>query len=119
MTETNDTHDIPAELARRARDAAYVAIGLGVLGLQRAQVARRGMLREDHIDEGVARARRGIAISTERMGELLDSTLALVTSELAPLGRQLPEPARGLASKACAGLTALGEQLRQIVTPGG
>ena len=118
MPETNDMNDIVAEVARRARDAAYVAVGLGVLGLQRAQVARHELLREDHVDEGVARASRGIATGAQRVGELLDSTLALVSSQLEPLGAQLPEPARGLASKACAGLEALGEQLRQLVMRG-
>jgi hypothetical protein len=118
MAETNSTSDIAAELARRARDAAYVAVGLGVLGFQRAQVARHELLREDHVDEGVARARREIATGAQRVSELLDSARALLSSQLEPLGAQLPEPARGLASKACAGLETLGEQLRQLVSPG-
>ena len=116
--DTNDTNDVAAELARRAREAAYVAVGLGVLGLQRAQVAKHEILREEHVDEGVARARRGIAAGTQRVSGLLDGALALVSQELAPLGAQLPEPARGLVSKACSDLVALGQQLRQLVTPG-
>ena len=118
MPETNDTNDVAAELARRARDAAYVAVGLGVLGLQRARAVRNEILREEHVEESGARARRGFATGTQRVSDLLDSALSLVSQELAPLGAQLPEPARGLVSKACTGLSALGEQIRQLVTPG-
>ncbi len=76
---TNDIATEVAELARRAREAAYVAIGLGVLGVQRAQALRR---------------------------------------ELAPLGAQLPGPARELAERARCELEAVGSQLRRLLTPG-
>jgi len=36
-----DTRSMTEELSRTARDAAYVAVGLGVMGVQRAQVRRR------------------------------------------------------------------------------
>jgi hypothetical protein len=36
-----ELHEITDEVATRARDVAYVAVGLGVLGFQRAQVERR------------------------------------------------------------------------------
>jgi hypothetical protein len=116
--KADDVVDVAAQLARRARDAAYVAVGLGVLGLQRAQVARRALLREDRVEEGVARARHGVATGAQRLGALVDRSTALVSSQLEPLGAQLPEPARGIVTKACAELEVLGEQLRQLVTLG-
>lgn len=42
MTEPRQLGD---EVATRARDALYVAVGLGVLGLQRAQVERVALQR--------------------------------------------------------------------------
>ena len=41
MPDRNDLTGLATEVANRARDAAYVAVGLGVLGLQRAQVQRQ------------------------------------------------------------------------------
>ncbi|HXZ61436.1 MAG TPA: hypothetical protein VEG62_01750, partial [Acidimicrobiales bacterium] len=40
MTELKD---ITEEISKTARDAAYVVVGLGVLGLQRAQVRRQDL----------------------------------------------------------------------------
>lgn len=107
----DQTNDITSELVRRARDAAYVAVGLGVLGLQRAQVVRHELVRQERVDEGVTRLRAGVATGTRQIGEWLDGTLSVVSA-------QLPEPARELADKARSGLEAVGAQLRQLATPG-
>ena len=37
--------DITDEITKTARDAAYVVVGLGVLGIQRAQVRRQQLQR--------------------------------------------------------------------------
>lgn len=118
MSDANETSDIATELARRARDAAYVAVGLGVLGLQRAQVLRHELVRSERVDEEVARLRSGIVTGTQQMGEWVEGTLSFVTAQLAPLGAQLPEPARELAARALDGLEAVGAQLRQLATSG-
>ncbi len=121
-TEVNDLPSFAAEVARRARDAAYVAVGLGVLGIQRAQTARHDLLRQDRLDESAARVRAGVATGTRQVGrqvgEWLDGTLSLVSSQLSPLADELPEPARELAGKARAALEEVGAQLRHLATPG-
>ncbi len=49
------------DLPRSVRDAAYVLVGLGVLGFQRAQVARRELTRQlpdlaEHLPAGIREA---------------------------------------------------------------
>lgn len=119
MPDADDMNDLVTEVARRARDAAYVAVGLGVMGLQRVRVAQHDLARQANVDEGVARVRTGVATGTQQVGEWLEGTISLVTSQLAPLGAQLPEPARELAGKARAALEQVGAQLRHAATPGG
>lgn len=41
MDEADELDTLVSAWARRARDAAYVAVGLGVLGYQNVQAARR------------------------------------------------------------------------------
>lgn len=122
LDEQNKTSDLPNEVARRARDMAYVAVGLGVLGLQRAQAARHELAhqaRQDRLEEGADRLRAGIATGAQQFGEWLDGARTLVSSQLAPPGSQLPEPARELATKARTLLEEVGAKLRQLVAPGG
>lgn len=118
MPDAIDTNDIASEIARRARDVAYVAVGLGVLGLQRAQAARHELTRQGKVDEGVDRLRSGLATGTQQVGEWLESARTVFSSQLAPLGSQLPEPARDLATKARARLEEVGSLLRQLAAPG-
>jgi hypothetical protein len=73
-------------LGRLARDSAYVAVGFGVLGFQRAQVARRSL--------------------EKRLGKSLPpevTQLAKAAGELAgDLRRDLPKEAAALAREAAA-----------------
>jgi|GEM_PF-3927226 len=46
MPGAEERNDLVTEVARRARDAAYVAVGLGVIGLGRAQAARADLARQ-------------------------------------------------------------------------
>lgn len=118
MPDANEMNDIAADLARRARDAAYVAVGLGVLGIQRVQAVRHELVRQERVDEGVARLRAGVATGAHQIGEWLDGTVSLVSAQLAPLGARLPESARELAETARTGLEAVSAQLRQLTAPG-
>lgn len=118
MTDANDVNDLATEVARRARDATYVAVGLGVLGLQRVRAVQHELVRQDRVDEGVARLRSVVATGGQQVGEWLDGTLSLVSSQLAPLGDQLPTPARELAERARSRIAEVGAQLRQLATPG-
>ena len=118
MPDANETNDIAAALARHARDAAYTAVGLGVLGLQRAQAIRHDLVHKERVDEGVARLRTGAATGSHQLGEWFDGTLSFVSAQVAPLCAQLPEPARELAERALRELEAVRAQLRQLAAPG-
>lgn len=129
-----DVAALAGALAERARDAAYVAVGLGVLGVQRVQVARRRMARgTGSLDEVLGRmgaelgrlgpqagrtgpeaARRAPepALGARQLGEWLDGTVDLVSSSLRPFEEQLPDPARELADRARSQLHAIARLLQ-------
>jgi hypothetical protein len=119
MPGSTDLSGIVDELASKARDAAYVVVGLGVLGVQRAQVQRQELARRAAgMDQHLTGIRSGIEAGGTQLGEWLDSTVQFLETSLEPLEQQLPPQARELAGKARAQLCALGSQLRQVVAPG-
>ena len=119
MPGSSDLSDLVHTVASRARDAAYVAVGLGVLGLQRAQVQRQELARRSaEMDQRLADLRAGLGAGGQQLGEWLDTTVQFLESSLEPLEQQLPPQARELAEKARTQLSALGTQLRQVVAPG-
>jgi len=121
MQERKDLNDLANEMANRAKDVAYVAVGLGILGLQRAQSRRRGLgalaSRAGRDDERLAQLRGGVVEGVRQMAEWADATAHALSASFEPLEAQLPEPARELASKARAGLCTIGAQLRQVASP--
>jgi hypothetical protein len=117
--DVSDLGEVAAQLAGRARDAAYVAVGLGVLGLQRAQVRRHELTRRaGDLDDRVAQVRSVVSTGVQQFDEWFEITLQLLESSLQPLEDQLPEPARELADRALDGARELRSQLRQLVSPG-
>jgi len=107
------------EVAARARDAAYIAVGLGILGVQRAQAARRRLAGNPaQVEERLVRLGTDLAVGAQQFGEWLEGTAELVGSSLQPLEEQLPEAAREVAGKARAQLQAWGAQLLQAGRPG-
>ena len=99
-----DLNRLTDEVTNAARDAVYVAVGLGVLGFQRAQVQRveltRRLNREFALDTKVDRARSAVSRSARRIDGLLDDASQFVESSLSPLEEQLPTTARDLAHRA-------------------
>jgi len=109
--------DVATQVATRARDAAYTAVGLGVLGLQRAQARRQEMARRTP-DLPLDAIRSLVAERLDQIDHWLDTTLHAVESALRPIEDQLPPQARDLAGMAIDGCRELGAQLRQLVSPG-
>lgn len=86
------------QLTHTARDAAYTAVGLGVLGFQRAQVRRRELERQLQDPDGPLSAQlSGARTELGRLARELDRCLGPVVAQLDEgLGRvqsSLPEPA--------------------------
>lgn len=137
MTERTVTE----ELTKTARDAAYVAVGLGVLGLQRAQVRRRELLQRlsaavstlqqqvERLGDDLAGAGSVLQQQVDRLGDLpvdlsaaltdiddaLESVVAKVEAAIEPLEQRLPAPARDAIRQARSQVTTTRQQIRQRV----
>lgn len=117
-----DLNDLTTEVAHRARDAAYVAVGLGVLGFQRAQVQRQELKKrlagEIDLDERLSELRSAVTTGVQQLDELVEGAVQAVESSLQPLEEQLPPVARELAQRAYDSAREVSAQLRQLVTQG-
>jgi hypothetical protein len=118
--------EIPGGIAKLTRDAAYVAVGLGVLGLQRTQVQRQAIQRrvragelEEAVEDVVAGLRAGLTRGVQQADAVVEATIVQLESSLEPLEQQLPPPVRELVALAHARVREARCQLRQAVTSAG
>ncbi len=102
-----------------ARDAAYVAVGLGVLGYQRAQVQRvelQNRLSQDFsLDQRTDDVRQGVAKAFQQIDDLAESAAHFVETTLQPLEEKLPPTVSQLTSKAREQAREVRTQIRQLV----
>jgi len=102
-----------------ARDAAYVAVGLGVLGYQRAQVQRielRNRLSQDlALDERIGDMRHGVAKGFQHIDDLAESATHFVETTLQPLEEKLPSSVTQLTIRAREQAREVRIQIRQRV----
>lgn len=111
-----DWNELAHGAAARARDAGYVAVGLGVLGLQRAQVEGQSLARRaGDADDRLARVG---AVVASAVGEWLESTVSFVESSVEPLEDQIPASVRAGAAKLRVRAEEIGAQLRQLTLRG-
>ena len=119
MPELNDLTEMTNEAASIARDAAYVMVGLGVLGFQRAQVQRvelQSRLANDlSFDERVTDLREAVTTSLQQVDELVETAIRFVETTLQPLEEQLPTVARDMAKRAHEQAREVRTQLRELV----
>lgn len=115
--------DLTNEVTQFARDAAYVAVGMGVLGYQRAMAQRNDLMAklgaERDLDGRLADLRSAVTTGIQQVDSLLETATTVVESTVAPLEEQLPEPARELAHLAHERVRLLRSQLRVFVPPTG
>ncbi len=87
-----------------ARDAAYVAVGLGVLGYQRAQVQRvelQNRLSKDFaLDQRIDEVRQGVAKGYLQIDDLAETAAHFVETTLQPLEDKLPSSVTQVTAKA-------------------
>ena len=86
------------DLENRLRDAAYVAVGLGVLGAQRLLVGRREVAKrvEPQVREAAAQLQRLAAVADERVNPVIERA----EGRLPDATRDLVRSARGKATEA-------------------
>lgn len=103
-----------------ARDAAYVAVGLGVLGYQRAQVQRvelQNRLSQDlSFEQRLGDVRHGVAKGFQHIDDLAESAAHFVEATLQPLEERLPASVTQLTTKARAQAREVRIQIRQRVS---
>jgi hypothetical protein len=103
-----------------ARDAAYVAVGLGVLGYQRAQVQRnelKSLLSKDFsLDHHLSSVRTELTKGVTQLDDLLETATQFIETSLQPLEQQLPATVTQLTTKAFGQAREVRSQIRQRVT---
>ncbi len=93
------------DLGRAAREAVYTMVGLGVLGFQKAQVARREVRGQlEHGCEGAERAggeaRTQVAKAFEDLDKTVSHLIERLDESLAPVSDRLPPQARVVVRQA-------------------
>ena len=103
-----------------ARDAAYVAVGLGVLAYQRAQVQRvelqKRLQKDLPIDQRIGDVRQGVAKGFKQIDDLAESAVQFVESTLQPIEERLPASVTQVTTKAREQAREVRIQIRQRVS---
>jgi hypothetical protein len=103
-----------------ARDAAYIAVGLGVLAYQRAQVQRvelqKRLQKELPIDQRIGDVRQGVAKGFRQIDDLAESAVQFVESTLQPIEERLPTTVTQVTTKAREQAREVRIQIRQRVS---
>jgi len=104
MAELTNMSTLSKGVTDLARDAAYVAVGLGVLGYQRAQVQRvelKNMLSKDFsLDQHLSAVRTELMKGVTQLDDLLESATQFIETSIEPLEQQLPASVTQLTAKA-------------------
>jgi hypothetical protein len=102
-----------------ARDAAYVAVGLGVLGYQRAQVQRielKNKLAKDFsLDQHLGGVRSNVTKGIKQIDDLAEKAEQFVESTFQPIEERLPASVTQLTSRAREQAREVRTQIRQRV----
>jgi len=103
-----------------ARDAAYVAVGLGVLAYQRAQVQRvelqKRLQQDQQIEQRIGDVRQGVAKGYRQVDDLAEQALQFVESTLQPIEERLPASVTQVTTKAREQAREVRIQIRQRVS---
>jgi hypothetical protein len=103
-----------------ARDAAYIAVGLGVLAYQRAQVQRvelqKRLQKDLPLDQRIGDVRQGVAKGFKQIDDLTESAVQFVESTLQPIEERLPASVAQVTTKAREQAREVRIQIRQRVS---
>jgi hypothetical protein len=120
MPDSTNMGNIAKGVTDLARDAAYVAVGLGVLGYQRAQVQRnelKNRLPKDFsLDEHLCGVRTELTKGVTQLDDLLETATQFIETSIQPLEQQLPPTITQLTTKAFGQAREVRSKIRQSVT---
>ena len=113
--------DITDEITKTARDAAYVVVGLGVIGFQHAQVRRQELQQRlaeprGQIEERLGEVRTKVTQRAKDVDDAVEQAIGRIEASLEPFEDRLPESARGLVKQAHAQAREARQQLRRLIT---
>jgi hypothetical protein len=101
---TNNINTLSKGVTDLARDAAYVAVGLGVLAYQRAQVQRlelQNRLSQDFsLEQTIGEVRQGVAKGYAQIDDLAEQAVQFVETTFQPLEDRLPPTVTQLTIRA-------------------
>jgi hypothetical protein len=118
---TNNLTALSKGVTEFARDAAYVAVGLGVLAYQRAQVQRvelQNRLSHDFdidLDKRIEDVRGGVAKGILQLDDLTETAVQFVESTFEPIEEKLPPTVSQLTIKARVQAREVRSQIRHLV----
>jgi hypothetical protein len=118
---TNNLNALSKGVTDFARDTAYVAVGLGVLAYQRAQVQRvelQNRLSHDFdidLDKRIEDVRGGVAKGILQLDDLAETAAQFVETTLEPLEEKLPPTVSQLSVKAREQAREVRSQIRNLV----
>lgn len=97
--------DITEEITKTARDAAYVVVGLGVLGVQRAQVRRQELMKllaepKSQVEEAIGEVRGQITKSVKVVDDAVEQAIGRIEASFEPFEERLPVQAKTLVKQA-------------------
>jgi hypothetical protein len=112
--------DVTSEMTRIARETAYVAVGLGVLGLHRAQVRRQELMKhlaepKSQGSERLGAVRGEITKQVKAVDQAFEQVIGRVEASLKPIEDRLPTQARDLVEQVHERSREAREQLRSAL----
>jgi hypothetical protein len=117
---TNNISTLSKGVTDLARDAAYIAVGLGVLAYQRAQVQRVELQKRLHkdlpIEQRIDDVREGVAKGFRQIDDLAESAAQFVETTLQPIEERLPASVAQVTTKARQQAREVRIQVRQRVS---
>jgi hypothetical protein len=119
-----DLQELTKGLTNAARDAAFVVVGLGVMGFQRAQVRRvavQKLLADDSgLDGALGDVRTEVSRHAGEIDQVVGSVLGYLRTTLEPLEEQLPSPVREATKRVHEQADAVRAMIRDLlVVPSG
>src|ERR1700722_6594209 len=103
--DMSEIKGVTEDIVGTARDAAYVAVGLGVLAFQRAQVRREELLKalsgsRGDIEGRLAEVRDEDGKGGKYNDGRFEQVLEKIEASIIPLEDRLPEPAKDIVRQA-------------------
>jgi hypothetical protein len=120
MPEIPEIKDVTDQVARSARDALYVAVGLSVLGIQRAQVRRQELNKRlgeprSVIEERLGEVRGELTKQARVVDDAVEQMIDRIEASWEPIEEMLPPHARELAQQVRTRSREARDYLRNIV----